>query len=877
MKIISWNIRGLNGRSKQKMLRDMIIEEAPDIVMLQETKCTTEDINRLLPYLWKQGEVVSIDAMGTAGGLALLWNTNSTLMDTFYTTRWSITAAYRLIGSDKPGHLTTVYGPATPRDKQTFLESLNYLSSLNQHHNWIVGGDFNIIRSLEEKKGGSRRLDRDSDAFNNLIDDLSLVDLEAINGTHTWTNRRTGTHQIACKLDRFLVSEPTILDGTAVETTILNRTGSDHWPIQLWMEVPATPGKKPFRFEQFWLDHPDFQANIQGWWKEAEINHGTKMYRFQQKLKNLKLRLKSWNRHTFGNIFETQKQLTEQMNEIQCKIREQGFTEELKNQELKVTQQLEDRKRQEEILWKQKSRIQWLKEGDRNTKFFHRATIQRRHSNKITHLVTEEGETLHSHAELESHLIDYFQNLLSEPLPNRSEAIRQITKCVPALVTQEQNAALLRPFTLEELDQALLDTPKCKAPGPDGFTSDFFHYCWQMIRTEVWEILEDSRLNGEVLRAFNATFLALIPKEGQANRPKQFRPIALCNVIYKLLTKVIASRLKPILPTIISPEQSGYVEGRQILDSIMGSPTAKEALSLKDILQLFSDASGLECNKDKSQIFFFNTPLPIQLHISELLGFNRSSLPSKYLGIPLIDSAHKNSSWEHLLSTFAKKLSSWTFRTLNLPSRLVLLKAILQALPIYAFSVLAAPRSVLNTIKSLQRTFLWHGPDRGKKLALVSWETICKTKDQGGLGIRDPSSLNQVLSAKIWWRWLKNPTDLWAKLWRKKYAPNTAENNLIRWNGDAKGSLIWNAAKQNRQLVMQHSFWEIGNGQTALFWQDSWQQWPALNAEDWSKDMCAQATGAGLTKVADYWQNNHGEGTWRCWHLDRERIIGLHT
>jgi hypothetical protein len=94
--------------------------------------------------------------------------------------------------------------------------------------------------------------------------------------------------------------------------------------------------------------------------------------------------------------------------------------------------------------------------------------------------------------------------------------------------------------------------------------------------------------------------------------------------------------------------------------------------------------------------------------------------------------------------------------------------------------VLAAPRSILNTIKSLQRNFLWHGLNKEEKIALVSWENICKPKDQGGLGIRDPSIMNSVLSAKIWWRWLKNPTDLWAKLWRKKYASNTAENNLIR-------------------------------------------------------------------------------------------------
>jgi len=140
---------------------------------------------------------------------------------------------------------------------------------------------------------------------------------------------------------------------------------------------------------------------------------------------------------------------------------------------------------------------------------------------------------------------------------------------VPALITQEQNAALLRPITIEEVDQALEDTPKCKAPGPDDFTSDFFHYCWPMIRTEVWEILEDSRATGQVLQALNATFLTLVPKEGQAHRLEQYKPIALCNVVYKLLTKVIARRLKPLLPAIIPPEQSGYVEGRQIMDSVI--------------------------------------------------------------------------------------------------------------------------------------------------------------------------------------------------------------------------------------------------------------------------------------------------------------------
>jgi hypothetical protein len=228
---------------------------------------------------------------------------------------------------------------------------------------------------------------------------------------------------------------------------------------------------------------------------------------------------------------------------------------------------------------------------------------------------------------------------------------------------------------------------------------------------------------------------------------------------------------------------------------LMGIPTVREANSLLAILKTFSDASGLDWNKDKSQLFFFNMKTPIQCHISDILGFNRSSLPSKYLGIPLINNALWNSSWEHLLSSFTKTLSSWTFKALNLPSQLILLKAFLQALPIYIFSALAAPKFVLTTIKSMQRNFLWQGLTKEKKIALVSWDKLCRPKEQGGLGLRDPTIMNKILSAKIWWRWLKNPKELWEKLWRKKYAPKTVEKNFIRWVGDNPRSLIWTTTK----------------------------------------------------------------------------------
>jgi exonuclease III len=283
MKIISWNIRGLNGHSKQKMLRDLIIAEKPDIMMLQETKCATEDMDKLLPYCWKQGKGISTVATGTAGGLALLWNPSSVTLEKNFTTKWSISAAYRLIGSNKPGYLTNVYGPASSRDKQAFLRNLEYLVTLTEGNRWILGGDFNMIHNLDEKRGGTRRLEPESGDFQNLIDNSNLIDLETSNGTFTWTNRRTRTHQIACRLDHFLLSDSLMLEGTTLETCILDIHGSDHWPIQLWLDIPATPGRKPFRLEQFWLSHPDFQQKVHTWWREASVPYGSKMYLFPAK------------------------------------------------------------------------------------------------------------------------------------------------------------------------------------------------------------------------------------------------------------------------------------------------------------------------------------------------------------------------------------------------------------------------------------------------------------------------------------------------------------------------------------------------------------------------------------------------------------------
>jgi hypothetical protein len=204
---------------------------------------------------------------------------------------------------------------------------------------------------------------------------------------------------------------------------------------------------------------------------------------------------------------------------------------------------------------------------------------------------------------------------------------------------------------------------------------------------------------------------------------------------------------------------------------LLNSATVREANKINSILSDFTKASGMSLNYDKSKIYFFNTPSPIQIHISILLGIPLSSLPSNYLGVPLTGVASRSISLDSLLLSNSNRLSNWTFRPLNIASWLVLLKSVLHTLPTYLFTVLAAPKHVIRAIRNLQRNFLRHGHQPNKKWALVNWDKLCMPKRQGGLGLRDSGKLNQVMGAKIWWRWLKTPTMSWAQIWTQKYAP----------------------------------------------------------------------------------------------------------
>jgi len=150
--------------------------------------------------------VVGVDAMGATEGLGILWNPKAVRLEEFRATHFHLSASFHILGTNIRGTVTNIYGPSTTLNKPSFLDSLQWMGSQIGKNHWILGGDFNLIRHLGEKRGGTRHLTPHSLKFGEIIESLHLVDVCTSNGLYTWNNKRFGDRSIAIWLDHFLIS-----------------------------------------------------------------------------------------------------------------------------------------------------------------------------------------------------------------------------------------------------------------------------------------------------------------------------------------------------------------------------------------------------------------------------------------------------------------------------------------------------------------------------------------------------------------------------------------------------------------------------------------------------------------------------------------------
>lgn len=163
----------------------------------------------------------------------------------------------------------------------------------------------------------------------------------------------------------------------------------------------------------------------------------------------------------------------------------------------------------------------------------------------------------------------FYKDLYSETVVGPIDSTAYPLSLIPSLVQEELNHSLTSPVTMKELRAAFDQMDPDKAPGPDGFTTRFFKACWPLINKNLHIMVLKSQTCAKIEGSTNSAFLALIPKEKEARNFDRFRPISLCNTGYKLVTKIIANRIKGILPRLIPENQGGFIQGRQIINNII--------------------------------------------------------------------------------------------------------------------------------------------------------------------------------------------------------------------------------------------------------------------------------------------------------------------
>lgn len=220
----------------------------------------------------------------------------------------------------------------------------------------------------------------------------------------------------------------------------------------------------------------------------------------------------------------------------------------------------------EEEFWKQRSRQLWLTLGDRNTGYFHASTKGRRARNRISVIEDENGVPMVEDEQIASTISAYFTKIFTSSNPPAADVV---SRALDPCITEAMNTTLISIPMAQEIKDALFAIRPDKAPGPDGFSASFFQTNWDVVGPAITMEIQNFFTTGAIPFAINETHIRLIPKITSPKTVADYRPIALCNVYYKVISKLLSIRLKPILQDVISENQSAFVPDRAISDNVL--------------------------------------------------------------------------------------------------------------------------------------------------------------------------------------------------------------------------------------------------------------------------------------------------------------------
>ncbi|KAF6151738.1 hypothetical protein GIB67_002021 [Kingdonia uniflora] len=267
---------------------------------------------------------------------------------------------------------------------------------------WLVLGDFNIIRLQTEKFGGSGPTLSSINEFNDCLDECELLESVTLGMKLTWCNGQSGGARISRRLDRALYNSKwaSSFDGWKVKA--LARENSDHSTLVGGQNYIPKPTNIPFHFLKCWIEILGFNELVKSFWEK--VHDGNPLIKLMKKLQRLKAEIKIWKTEAIGGLKAAISKCSANLESLHSLI-EFSDDGDLIKAAMNKENELNQLMKKENSIWHQKSRLQWLTDGERNSAFFHSMHKIKSTKNNITEVVTADGSSITDVNDIQSHII----------------------------------------------------------------------------------------------------------------------------------------------------------------------------------------------------------------------------------------------------------------------------------------------------------------------------------------------------------------------------------------------------------------------------------------------------------------------------------------
>ena len=554
------NARGLGSPLNNNLLFDLIEKSACDICFVQETLVSSEAKIKVLSRRWLGRSYWSL-SIGKQGGVAVLISPKCS----DEVVSWKkdsngriISILVRIDGVDL--NFVNIYAPTNRTDRKLFYESLHeYFVPASA---LVIGGDFNCYENALDKFGGNVSVGGECKS---LKSDFVLVDawrkLHPSAREFTWFNH---DYSIASRLDKFFVSKELFTSDCQCEISPCPL--SDHDFVSFVFDIPDAAKRGPgvWKLNNSLLDDKTFcgiirnliQSHVlyfasfpspQDWWeflkvsiKEESISFSRQKRRqlcrdrvfLTNKLISLRQRLVN------GDNF-----VVDSIQDIECRLKV-IYTKEI-----------------EGILVR--SRAEWLEEGERPTRYFFQLHSSNAQRSKISSIYNSSGVEVSSQDEIEQAHFDFYSSLFSEE-PVDMVFQDDLLSSLSRQLSPHQSSLCEGTMTIDKISFAVKNMNTNKSPGPDGLTVEFYRKFWDILAPHLVLVFNSCFQAGEMCESMKTSNTRVIYKKGDRKSLKNWRPISLLNVDYKICSKAISIRLSKVLEFIVDPDQTCSVPGRKI-------------------------------------------------------------------------------------------------------------------------------------------------------------------------------------------------------------------------------------------------------------------------------------------------------------------------